>query len=193
MSCCNGGDDDVPKTNPGLNVTEKSKPTTVGQKFKVLVRGDKGVGKTSLICRSVGISPEQVLGSSCDTKDKLITHNGSTVLLNLWDLPDGEQGQLPSSPWHGTAGALLVFDLTSKESFVRLSDWTTDLQRYATENVVPMLVGNKCDLPNRVVTNDAAQSFADGCAMVYVEVSALKGTNLDKLFTELTTLMMKKI
>ena len=79
-------------------------------------------------------------------------------------------------------GALLVFDVTKKESFDQLDIWLQQLSNNIDSRVIIMLLGNKCDLPNRQVPYNVAMEYARSHNMGYLEVSAKTGANIRNSF-----------
>ena len=78
---------------------------------------------------------------------KIIPVGGKTVKLQIWDTAGQERFRsVTRSYYRGAAGALLVYDITSRESFNALSNWLTDARTLASPSIVILLVGNKKDL-----------------------------------------------
>ena len=81
----------------------------------------------------------------------------------------------------------MVFDKTSESSFNHVEEWLHEVERYAHEQSVKLLVGNKSDLESQaVVSFDAAKSKADQLGVRYVETSAKNAQNVDLAFMTLT-------
>lgn len=79
-------------------------------------------------------------------------------------------------------GAFLVYDCTSKASFEALEDWYSQLSNNIDSRVIIMLLGNKCDLPNREVPYNVAMEYARNRNFGFLEVSAKTGTNIKNSF-----------
>jgi len=76
-----------------------------------------------------------------------------------------------------------VYDVTDQESFNNVKQWLNEIDRYASENVNKLLVGNKCDLAeNRVVSYEAGKALADEIGIPFLETSAKDATNVEKAF-----------
>ena len=87
-----------------------------------------------------------------------------------------------------------MFDVTNKESFDEVKFFLGDIDRYARENVVRVIVGNKSDLDSeRVVETEAAKEFADSLGVPYFEVSAKTGSGVEDLFCELSRMILHKL
>lgn len=94
-------------------------------------------------------------------------------------------------------GAMLVFDLTKRQSFDHMARWLEELRGHADKNIVIMLIGNKCDLASlRAVPTEDAQEFAERENLFFMETSALGATNVESAFmtilTEIYRIISKK-
>ena len=109
--------------------------------------------------------------------------------MRLWFLQWDTAGQerfrtITSSYYRGAHGIIVVFDVTDLESFNNVKQWLHEIDRYASENVNKLLVGNKCDLTSkRAVTTEQAKEFADSLGIEYLETSAKNATNVERAFT----------
>ncbi|KXH42319.1 hypothetical protein CNYM01_03908 [Colletotrichum nymphaeae SA-01] len=113
--------------------------------------------------------------------------------LSLWDTAGQETYKsVTRSYFRGASGALLVFDLSRKQTFQHVTDWLNDLRQIAEPDIVVILVGNKADLTQgedgdgnnkREVTKDEAEEWAKRNGVFeYVETSAKSGENVEKAF-----------
>lgn len=109
------------------------------------------------------------------------------VCAEVWDTPGGEEHMgTMSDLYEGAVGAMLVYDVTSAQSFQNITDWLEDLREESNEDIVSMLVGNKCDLDGqRAFPVFDAEFFADRNDMLFMEISALEGTDVDFAFKTL--------
>lgn len=106
------------------------------------------------------------------------------VTQNQWDTAGQERFRtITSSYYRGAHGIIVVYDVTDQESFNNVKQWLHEINRYASENVNKLLVGNKSDLePKRVVSAEAAKEFADSLGIAFLETSAKNSTNVEKAF-----------
>jgi len=112
--------------------------------------------------------------------------------LSLWDTAGQETYKsVTRSYFRGASGALLVFDLTRKQTFQHVTDWLNDLRQIAEPDIVVVLVGNKADLASpdaeggnkREVTHEEATEWAKRNGVLeYVETSAKSGDNVENAF-----------
>ena len=149
------------------------------------------VGKTSISTRlikgkfvKIDIS-NRTINTNC--YQKRIQINDSIFNLNIWDTA-GEEKYHAMAPifYRGAQGAVVIFDVTNRETFKRATKWFSELSEFAEGNPKIILVGNKIDLPNRVITNDEATALANKYKCNFLEVSALLGTNVNEIFNSLT-------
>ena len=90
--------------------------------------------------------------------------------------------------------ALLVYDITNKESFNSLSRWISEARNHGNKDITLALVGNKSDLEEyRAVSVEEAQAFADQHNLIYVETSAKTGNNVDAAFINTAKEIMQRI
>jgi small GTP-binding protein len=180
---------DKPKTPPI--------PSGFTKVIKILVIGEGGVGKTTLIHRLVtGKYCDQSMTIGLGFASKTMrTSSGQEAKLQLWDIGGQSRFRLfvPSAKG-GAEGIILVFDLSRPSTFIRLDDWVrlvrTDLQ--PGRHVPIMLVGAKCDLKREVMAR-AARDLAmklklDG----YVETSSKDNINVEEPFRRLLNTIVSK-
>lgn len=90
--------------------------------------------------------------------------------------------------YRNSAGILLVYDITSRESFEHIPYWVDEVKQYADANVVLMLVGNKTDWAHkRCVSTEEGKKYAQENGMFFIETSAESGENIDKAFEIIIT------
>lgn len=95
---------------------------------------------------------------------------------------------MTSAYYRGAVGALLVYDITKRQSFDHIARWLEELRGHADKNIIIMIVGNKCDLEDlRAVSADDAKEFAQSENIFFMETSALEATNVEPAFTTVLT------
>lgn len=150
------------------------------------------VGKTSISKRFITGKFEKIdisnrtVNTNC--YQKRIKINDLIFNLNVWDTA-GEEKYHAMAPifYRGAHGAVVIFDVTNRETFKRATKWFHELSEFAEGNPKIILVGNKIDLPNRVVSNEEATALANKYKCNFLEVSALLGSNLNEIFNSLAT------
>lgn len=158
----------------------------LGRKFdyslKVVVVGDSGVGKTCLLIRYIrnlfDEETQPTLGVEFMTK--IVSTERHKIQLQLWDTAGQELFRSVTRGYYrGSAGALLVFDITKRDSFENIGRWLQDIKDVARSDVVTLLIGNKSDMgEERQVPTEEAQEFAKKNGMQYFETSAKTGSNI---------------
>ena len=90
---------------------------------------------------------------------------------------------ITTSYYRGAHGIIIVYDITDKDSFDNIRQWLYEIDRYASDNVSKLIIGNKTDLSHRrVVTYEAAKEFCDELNVQYIETSAKSNVNVDETF-----------
>jgi len=158
--------------------------------LKILIIGESGVGKSSLLLRFTDdqFDPELAATIGVDFKVKVITIDGNKVKLAIWDTAGQERFRtLTPSYYRGGQGAILVYDVTSRESFQKIEDWLNELETYATNHdIKKILVGNKCDKEGeRMVSREEGQKCARKYQMMFIESSAKTKEGVQTAFEEL--------
>ncbi|GJU67303.1 putative RNA-directed DNA polymerase [Tanacetum coccineum] len=154
--------------------------------FKLLLIGDSGVGKSCLLLRFADDSylDSYISTIGVDFKIRTVEQDGKTIKLQIWDTAGQERFRtITSSYYRGAHGIIIVYDVTDQESFNNVKQWLSEIDRYASENVNKLLVGNKCDLTeSRAVSYDTAKEFADSIGIPFMETSAKDATNVEQAF-----------
>ena len=154
--------------------------------FKLVVVGDSGVGKSQLLSRFTNdefdLDSKSTIGVEFSTRQ--IEHDGKTIEAQVWDTAGQERYRaITAAYYRGAVGALLVYDITKRDSFENCERWLKELRTHGDAQVVAMLVGNKGDLKHlQAVLTDDAKSFAEQNNLAFIETSALDATNVDLAF-----------
>ena len=164
---------------------EPASPTS--DLFKLLLIGDSGAGKTSLLLRYANdtFSSTFISTISVDFEIRKIELDGKTIKLQIWDTAGQERfGKMKSPYYRGAHGIIVVFDVTDQESFSNVKQWLHEIDRYAPSNVKKLLVANKIDLASkRAVPTEQAAAFAERLGVEYLETSAKHDINVSETFT----------
>ncbi|KAF4378602.1 hypothetical protein G4B88_023142 [Cannabis sativa] len=150
--------------------------------FKIVLIGDSGVGKSNILSREL-----------VDFKNipylKTFQVEGKTVKAQIWDTAGQERYRaITSAYYRGAVGALLVYDITKRQTFDNVQRWLRELRDHADSNIVIMMAGNKSDLNHlRAVSEDDGQSLAEKEGLSFLETSALEATNVEKAFQTILT------
>ncbi|CAK8534995.1 unnamed protein product [Lathyrus sativus] len=132
-------------------------------------------------CRDDSYIESYISTIGVDFKIRTVEQDGKTIKLQIWDIAGQERFRtITSSYYRGAHGIIIVYDVTDEESFNNVKQWLSEIDRYASDNVNKLLVGNKSDLTaNRVVSYDTAKEFADQIGIPFMETSAKNATNVE--------------
>jgi len=154
------------------------------------MNGSAGVGKTGLQMRFVQrvFDPVKLRTVICEFRTRVKIFGEEVTWLQLWD-PSGQERFMNALPRAFYRGAILVFDLTRRETFEQAEGWRQDSLLFETAPV-RALVGNKSDLSAvRQVSEEEAREYARMNGFLYFETSALTGVNVDLVFLEVARLV----
>lgn len=114
---------------------------------------------------------------------------GKKVKAQIWDTAgQGRSRAVTSAYYRNAVGALLVYDITNRQTFDNIQRWLRQLRDRADSNIVIMLVGNKSDLNHlRAVQVEDGQALADKEGIMFLETSALDATNIERAFQAILT------
>lgn len=165
--------------------------------FKLVLVGDSGVGKTSLltqfITESAPIQTQPTIGLEFHCKT-LCLPNGARVKVQVWDTAGQEKYRaITTAHYRRAAGVLIVFDLTSQVSFLHVETWLMELYQVLARDTPILLIGNKVDLREmRQVAAETAKFFAEAHSLMYIETSALTTSSVKSAFAALVDAMYQK-
>lgn len=154
--------------------------------FKLVLLGESAVGKSSLVLRFVKGQfheyQESTIGAAFLTQT--VGVDDTTIKFEIWDTAGQERyHSLAPMYYRGAQVAIVVYDITSQDTFVRAKTWVKELQRQASPNIVIALAGNKSDLADkRLVETDEAQAYADDNGLLFMETSAKTASNVNEIF-----------
>jgi len=156
--------------------------------FKYIIVGDTAVGKSCLLLQFTDkrFQPQHDLTIGVEFGSRTINIDSNQVKLQIWDTAGQEKFRsITRSYYRGAAGALLVYDITRRETFEHLSSWLEDCLKYSNANIVITVIGNKCDLEtNRQVTREEGEEFAKKHNLLFLETSAKTAENVDEAFIQ---------
>ncbi|GAB2223117.1 hypothetical protein Droror1_Dr00017254 [Drosera rotundifolia] len=154
--------------------------------FKIVLVGDSAVGKSNLLARFARDefypNSKSTIGVEFQTQKMEI--NGKEVKAQIWDTAGQERFRAVTSAYYrGAVGALLVYDISRRQTFESIGRWLNELHTHSDMNVVTILVGNKSDLKDaREVTTAEGKSLAETQGLFFIETSALDSSNVAAAF-----------
>ena len=115
---------------------------------------------------------------------KTIELNNKLIKIQIWDTAGHEAFKsITRTYYKGAVGALLVYDITNKISFLNCQNWLKELKENGDKDIVIILVGNKCDLEKeRQVSKQEGEIFAENNGLFFLETSAKEGKNIFDVF-----------
>ncbi|KAL2245054.1 UNVERIFIED_CONTAM: Ras-related protein RABB1c [Sesamum indicum] len=165
--------------------------------FKYIIIGDTGVGKSCLLLQFTDkrFQPVHDLTIGVEFGARMITIDNKPIKLQIWDTAGQESFRsITRSYYRGAAGALLVYDITRRETFNHLASWLEDARQHANPNMTIMLIGNKCDLAHRrAVSTEEGEQFAKEHGLIFMEASAKTAQNVEEAFIKTAATIYKKI
>ena len=156
------------------------------QKIKIMIIGESLVGKTALITRYTNnsFSGSYLTTVGIDFQTKIININDKAIKVELWDTAGQERFRnIAKNYFQSSDGFLIVYDITNKSSFEKLSFWNEQVNLNAPEKTKYIIVGNKKDLEEkREVQTEVGENFAKENNVKFYETSAKDGTNVNEVF-----------
>lgn len=163
--------------------------------YKILIVGESGVGKSSILLRFCDepFIQSYISTIGVDFKIRTLNINDKIYKLQIWDTAGQEKFRtITSSYYRGAHGVLLVYDVTDKNTFNALSLWCEEINRYINGTAI-IIIGNKIDMSKkRVVDYNEARTFAEVNNYSFFETSAKDDSNIDNVFLELVKKMNSK-
>lgn len=157
--------------------------------YKILVLGDSNVGKTCIVHRFCDETYYDTYISTIgiDFKQKIVNLDGMPIKLQIWDTAGQERFRtLTTAYYRGAMGILVMYDVTNMDSFNHLAYWFRNVEENASQDVVKVLAGNKCDCTSlRVVEKDQGRKVAECCDVPFFECSCKEDTNINEIFLTL--------
>ncbi|KAI6700771.1 hypothetical protein NL676_015095 [Syzygium grande] len=179
-----GGDNDVPAMS-------------YDYLFKYIIIGDTGVGKSCLLLQFTDkrFQPVHDLTIGVEFGARMVTIDGRPIKLQIWDTAGQESFRsITRSYYRGAAGALLVYDITRRDTFNHLASWLEDARQHANPNMTIMLIGNKSDLSHRrAVSKEEGEQFAKENGLLFLEASARTAQNVEEAFVKTASQILQNI
>ena len=164
--------------------------------LKFIIIGDAAVGKSNLLLRytSGQFKEEYQLTIGVEFGSNNVIIGDNTYRIQIWDTAGQENFRsITRSYYKNTACAIIVYEISNKKSFENISSWIEECKNTAPKSILMVLVGNKCDLDNREVTEEEGREFAEKNGMLFFETSAKTGKNVEELFKQSVKVIDQKI
>lgn len=165
--------------------------------FKYIIIGDTGVGKSCLLLQFTDkrFRNDHDLTIGVEFGARMVSVGGKDIKLQIWDTAGQESFRsITRSYYRGAAGALLVYDITRKDTFAHLATWLEEARQNGNPAMTIMLVGNKTDLESRrMVSTEEGRRFAENNGLLFLEASAKTATNVEEAFVKTAEAIHHKI
>ncbi|CAG9321560.1 unnamed protein product [Blepharisma stoltei] len=153
--------------------------------IKLLIIGDSGVGKTCFLLRfsDDNFTASHLTTIGIDFKLKTIDIEGKTIKLQIWDTAGQERFRTITQTYYkGAMGIILAYDCTDEKSFNNIRNWVQQIKMHANENVAKVLIGNKCDRPDKKISTEQGEALARELGIKFFEASAKTNINVNETF-----------
>ena len=163
--------------------------------FKIIIIGDSGVGKSSLLKRAVKNTFNESYQATIGFEFLLMHYkvNDLKLKLQIWDTCGQEMYRsLVQGFYHNTSLAIIVYDINKKDSFQGLEIWLKDLKQHTQEDIPIFIVGTKNDLDRNVTQEEVKNFKEEKCLIYFAECSAKTGFNVKEIFVEAVKYLYQK-
>eukprot|EP00040_Diaphanoeca_grandis_P029435 m.172423 g.172423 ORF g.172423 m.172423 type:complete len:216 (-) comp31685_c6_seq1:203-850(-) len=163
--------------------------------FKIVLLGEGCVGKTSLVLRYCQntFNEKHLSTLQASFLKKRINIQGKRVDLAIWDTAGQERFHaLGPIYYRDSNGAVLVYDITDEDSFLKVKNWVKELRKMLGQDISLAICGNKMDMEkNRRVDQNTAEKYAASVGAVHFHTSAKQDKNIGEMFLDLSRRMLK--
>ena len=161
------------------------------ESFKVVLVGESGVGKTSIITQFIDQTfqedQQSTTGGTFSTKS-VVCDNGKTLKFEIWDTAGQERYRSLTKMFYKDANAaVLVFDITRQDSFEELQNyWAQQIKECSPPQIILAVAANKSDLIGKeAVDEEQSRAFANELGAIYVSTTATTVESINELFIEI--------
>lgn len=164
--------------------------------FKVMVTGDVGTGRNSIVSRFADDTFNHSNRQEVDFKMRTLNVDGKVVKTQIFVAKSQKRLRtiMATQGYRGANAIIITYDTTDKVSFLNLEQWLVDVERYACENVLVVIVGTKIDMTSiQSVDQQTANKFANERGLIHLRTSAKTGEGIDTVFTTIANALLSKI
>ena len=156
--------------------------------FKYIIIGDTNVGKSCMLLQfqNKKFQDDHDITIGVEFGTRIVTVENRPIKIQIWDTAGQEAFKsITRQYYNGAAAALLVYDVTRRETFDHIASWLEDARKYGNPNMTFMLIGNKCDQDDhRIVSKEEGEQFAKEKGLLFMETSAKTAENIEEAFTK---------
>ena len=154
--------------------------------LKILILGESNVGKTCLLSRFIDdtFTLNHINTFGIEFKTKIINLNDKIIKYQIWDTSGLERfRRVTESYYKNVNGIIIVYDITDQKLFKSINKWIIkQINNNAKNDIVKVLVGNKTDKEDRVISKEEGENLAKDLGMKFFETSAKQNNNIKQLF-----------
>ena len=168
-----------------ISSSTSSSATQVWSRKLSICDSSSGVGKSCLLLQFTDkrFRTDHDLTIGVEFGARLVTIGGKQIKLQIWDTAGQESFRsITRSYYRGATGALLVYDISRRDTFNHLTRWLEEARQHANPKMVIMLIGNKSDLEKREVAFEEGEKFANDNGLIFLETSAKTAQNVEEAF-----------
>merc|ERR1712127_416980 len=159
--------------------------------FKYIIIGDTGVGKSCLLLQFTDkrFRQQHDLTIGVEFGSRTVKINNKNIKLQIWDTAGQESFKsITRSYYRGAAGALLVYDITRRDTFTHLTRWLEEVRQNGNPDMTIMLIGNKSDQDTRrQVSTEEGERFAKENGLIFLETSTIIYQNIENMVYDLSS------
>lgn len=163
--------------------------------IKIVLLGDGRVGKTSILNRYINntFDDKQEMTVNCSYYQKDLEFDGVKYTFCLWDTAGQEKfNALTNIYYRDAKGAILVYDVSIKETFKKVEKWHNELKVFNAETVIA-IAGNKIDIGKIDVDNNTIESYCNETGVEHIFTSAKTGEGLEEIFNKVAKEIAQKM
>ena len=165
--------------------------------FRYIIVGDMAVGKSCILLQFTEnkFRHQHDLTIGVEFGGKIVNVNDKTIKIQIWDTAGQEAFQAITRTYYkGAIGALLVYDITRRETFEHIAKWIEEVRANSSKDTYLILIGNKIDLENkRQVGKEEGEEFAKKNGIMFLETSAKTTENVSEAFINSAKAILQNI
>ena len=165
--------------------------------LKYIIVGDSSVGKSNLLMKFIQnkFTEEYLTTIGVEFGTKNIKVNNKIYRIQIWDTAGQEYFRsIARAYFKNCVCAMVVYDITCKESFENVKNWLQDIHEESPKTVLICLIGNKIDLEDkRIITFDEGKKFSTENGIIFMETSAKTGEGINEIFEQSVKEIEKKM
>ena len=177
------------------NSSKSNKNIKFNFNFKIILLGDSNVGKTSIFNRFLENTFNETYECTVQAEYKykaIFPDLNTEVKLHIWDTSGSEKYKSITQQYYRDAhGIILIFDVCNRNSFNNLNNWISEIKNNCLSECQVIIVGNKNDIKDRIVSMDEGINFTKKFGYNYIDASAKSGYNILLIFDTISQKIMK--